>query len=74
MKIEKVKKLIANLHEYEYVYVIHTYECVIHIRNSKQAVNQRLVLKKVHIVTKFNQKCLAKTIILIWTQIQRKKN
>ena len=29
---------------------------VIHIRNLKQALNQGLVLKKVHKVIKFNQK------------------
>ena len=34
MKIEKIKKLLANLHEY-----------VIHIRNVKQALNNKLVLK-----------------------------
>ena len=48
MKIEKIKKLVANLHDKQ--------ECVIHIRNLKQALNLGLVLKKVHRVTKFNQK------------------
>ena len=38
MKIEKVKKLIADLHDKT--------ENVIHIRNLKQALNHRLVLKK----------------------------
>ena len=46
MKIEKVEKLVVNLHETEYV---------IYIRNLKQALNNRLVLKKVHIIIKFNQ-------------------
>ena len=46
MKIEKVVNLVANLHnKTEYV----------HIRNLKQALNHRLVLKKVHRVIKFNQ-------------------
>ena len=37
MKIEKVEKLVANLH--------HKTEYVIHIRNLKQALNHELVLK-----------------------------
>ena len=47
MKIEKVEKLVANLHDKT--------EYVIHIRNLKQALNHGLVLKKVHRVIKFNQ-------------------
>ena len=38
----------ANLHDKT--------EYVIHIRNSKQALNHRLILKKVHKVIKWNQK------------------
>ena len=44
MKIEKVKKLVANLHDKS--------EYVIHIRNLKQALNHGFVLKKVHKVIK----------------------
>ena len=40
MKIEKVEKLVANLHDKT--------EYVIHIRNLKQALKHGLVLKKVH--------------------------
>ena len=40
MKIEKVEKLVANLHDKT--------EYVIHIRNLKQALIHGLVLKKVH--------------------------
>ena len=47
MKIEKVKELVANLHDKT--------EHVIHIKNLKQALNNRLVLKKIHRVIKFNQ-------------------
>ena len=47
MKIEKIEKLAANLHDKE--------EYVIHIRNLKQALNHGLVLKNVHRVIKFNQ-------------------
>ena len=46
MKTEKVKNLLANLHDKS--------EYVIHIRNLKQALNQRLWLKKVHRVITFN--------------------
>ena len=47
MKIEKVEKLLANLHDKT--------EYVVHIRNLKEALDYALVLKKVHGVTKFNQ-------------------
>ena len=46
--LEKVEKLITNL--------LGKNECVIHIRNLKQAVNHGLILKKFHRVIKFNQK------------------
>ena len=38
IKIEKVEKLVENLHDKE--------EYIIHIRNSKQTLNHGLVLKK----------------------------
>ena len=44
MNIEKVEKLVANLHNKN--------EYVIDIRNSKQALNHGLLLKKVHRVIK----------------------
>ena len=47
MKIEKVEKLVANLQD--------KMEYVSHIRNLKQPLNHRLVLKKVQRVIKFNQ-------------------
>ena len=40
MKIEKVQKSVANLHDKT--------EYVIHMKNLKQALNHGLVLKKVH--------------------------
>ena len=46
-KIEKVEKLVANLHDKS--------EYVIHIKNLKQALNHRLVLKRVHRVIEVNQ-------------------
>ena len=48
MELEKIKKLVTNLHDET--------ENVIHIRSSKQALNPGLILKKVHRVIKFNQK------------------
>ena len=40
MKIEKIRKLVANLHDKT--------EYVTHIKNLKQALNDGLVLKKIH--------------------------
>ena len=48
MKVEKLEKLVTNLHDKT--------EYVIHIRNLMQALNHGLILKKVHRVIKFNQK------------------
>ena len=47
MKIEKVEKFVANLHDKT--------EYAIHIRNLKEALNYELVWKKVYRVIKFNQ-------------------
>ena len=55
MKFEKVKKLFTNLHDKT--------EYVIRIRNLKQALNQGLILKKVHRVVKFSQKAWLKPYI-----------
>ena len=60
MKIEKVEKLVANLHD------------VIHIRNLKQALNHGLVLKEVHRVIKCNQDPLLKPYIDINTDLSEK--
>ena len=48
MKIEKVERLVTNLHD--------KIEYVIYVRNLKEALNHGLVLKKVSRVTKFNHK------------------
>ena len=48
MKIERVEKLVTNLHD--------NTEYVIHIGNLKQALNHELILKKVHTIIKFNLK------------------
>ena len=48
MKIEKVEKLVANLHDKN--------EYIFYIRNLKQALHDGLVLKNIHRVIKFNEK------------------
>ena len=55
MKIEKVGKLVATLHEKT--------EYVIHIRNLKQALSHGLALKKAHRVIKINQNAWLKPYI-----------
>ena len=51
----KVEKLVAKLHDKT--------EYVVHIRNLKQALNHRLVFKKVSRVIKFNQNAWLKPYI-----------
>ena len=48
LKIEKVKKLVTNLHDQT--------EFVSHIRNLKPALNHGLITRIVHRVIKFSQK------------------
>ena len=48
MKIERVEKLLANLHDQK--------EYVIYIRNLKKALNRGLMFKKVPTVIKSTQK------------------
>ena len=64
MKIEKIEKLVANLHDKT--------EYVIHIRNLKQALNHELVLKKVHRIIKFKQKAWLKSYIDTNTDLRKK--
>ena len=64
MKIEKVEKLVADLHNNK--------EYVIQIRNLKQALNNGLVLKKVHRVIKFNQNAWLKPYIDMNTDLRKK--
>ena len=63
MKIEKVEKPVANLHDKT--------EYVIHIRNLKQAVNG-LVLKKLYRIIKFRQKGWLKSYIDMKTDLKKK--
>ena len=64
MKIEKIEKLVANLHDKE--------EYVRHTRNLRHALNHGLMLKKVHRVINFNQKSSLKLYIDMNTQLRRK--
>ena len=64
MKIEKVEKLVANLHDKT--------EYVIHIRNLKQALHHGLVSKKVHGVIKFNQNAWLRPNIDMNTDLRKK--
>ena len=63
MKVEKVEKLVANLHDKT--------EYVIHIRKLKQTLNHELVFKKVHIVIKFNQNAWLKPYIDMNTDLRK---
>ena len=63
MKIHKVKKPLANLHDKKNV---------IHVRNLKQALNHGLTLKKVHRVIKLNQKASIKPYIDMSTELKTK--
>ena len=64
MKIEKVERLLANLHDIN--------EYVIHIRNLKQALSHGLVLKNVHTVIEFNQNAWLKPYIDMNTDLRKK--
>ena len=64
IKIEKVKKLVANLHDKT--------EYVKHIRILKQVLNHGLVFKKVHKVIKFNQNAWLKPCIDMNTDLRKK--
>ena len=64
MKIEKVKKLLANIDDKT--------EYVIYIRNLKQALNHGLVLKKSHRIIEFKEKAWLKSCIDMNTNLRKK--
>ena len=64
MKIEKVEKVVTNLHDKN--------EYVIYIGNLKQALNHGLILKNVHRLIKFNQKVCLKPYIDMNTKLRQK--
>ena len=65
MKIEKVEKFVAHLHDKT--------EYVIQLRNLKQTLNHRLVFKKVSKVIKFNQNPWLKSYIDMNTDLTKKR-
>ena len=64
MKIEKVEKLVANIHDKT--------EYIIHIRNLKRALHHGLVLKKVHRLIKFHQNAWLKPYTDMNTNLRKK--
>ena len=64
IKTRKVEKLVTNLHDET--------EYIVHIRNLKQALNDGLILKKVHRGIKFNQKAWLKPYIDMNTKRRQK--
>ena len=65
MKIENVEKLVTNLDEKT--------EHVIHIKILKQALNHRLILKKLHRIIKVVKNPWLKPYIDMKTKLRRKK-
>ena len=66
MNIEKVEKLVANLHDKT--------EYVIQIRNLKQVLNHALVLKKVQKVITFIQNAWPKPYVDMNRDLKKAKN
>ena len=64
MKIGKIEKLVANLHDKT--------EFVIHTRNLKQACKSWISFEKNFIVMKFNQKVWLKSNIEMNTELRKK--
>ena len=62
MKIENIKKLVANLHDNE--------EYALQLINLKQALDNGLILKKVDRVIKINQKSWLKPYIDMNTDLK----
>ena len=63
IKIEKVEKLVSNLHGKT--------EYIIYIRNLKQVLNHGLVLQKVHRAIKFYQNAWLKPYIVMNTDLRK---
>ena len=62
-KVEKVEKLICSIEDKE--------KYVIHIRALKQALNQVLVLRKVHRIIQFKQKAWLKPYMDMNTELKK---
>ena len=63
MKIDKCSKLVCNLYDKK--------SYVVHIRSLRQALNHRLILKKVHRVIRFNPKAWLKPYIDMNTELRK---
>ena len=63
VKIDKCSKLVCNLNDKK--------KYVVHIRSLKQALNNGLILKKVHRVIQFNQKAWLKEYIDMNTELRK---
>ena len=61
-KIKKCNKLVCNINDKQ--------NYVVHIRPLKQALNHRLILKKVHKVIQFNQEAWSKPYIDMITKLR----
>ena len=64
LEVKKVEKIQAHLHNKN--------EHVIHITSLKQALNHRLILKKIHRIIKFNQNAWLKSNIFVKTDLRKK--
>ena len=64
MTIEKVKKLVSNLHD--------KFEYVMHIKKLKEGLNNGLVLKKINKLIKFNQNAWLKLYIDMNNDLRKK--
>ena len=62
--MEKVEKLVGNIHEKT--------KDVIHIKNPKLALNNGLVLEKLHRIIKFRKKVSLKSYIDMNTDLRKK--
>ena len=63
MKIDKCKKLVFNLYDKK--------DYIVHIRSLNQALNDGLLLKKVHRVIQFNQKAWLKAYNDMNTELRK---
>ena len=64
MKIEKVEKLVGNLHDKN--------EYIMHIRHLKKSIKSWISFEKIHYVIKFNQNAWLKPYIDMTTDLRKK--
>ena len=66
MKINKCSKVVCNLYDKN--------NYVVHIRSLKQALDHRVILKKVHRVIQFNEEAWLKEYIEMNTELRKARN